>query len=401
MISSLWRYTRYFSSTIFLKKERVLLWRNFKNYYFTESYLSESYSPTEKLGAMNKAADWLLTNQKFQSDHGFSTYYIVDGHTGSYPETSGYIIDSLFDYAILVSQEEKVNAPLFACADWLISIQKPSGGWQAGYIEANKPEVVFNTGQVIRGLLKAYHVSKEIRYLESCIKAGNWLCDIQEHDGSWQTHASMNVKRTYDSYVSAPLVDLFLVTGHQKYKEAALKNINWILNSQQQENGWFMNADNTTVYNHVPILHTIAYTIDGILDTGLKLNELMYIEAARKSADQLLKIFEKKKFFNGRYDKNWKGFQYTICTGCAQMSIIWSKLFQYTKEDKYRKAVERMNDQLITIQMMTNGMGEKTEGALQGSFPIWGKYEPFGFPNWATKYLLDAIMLELKNGGKW
>lgn len=401
MINSLWRYTRYFSSTIFLKKERVLLWRNFKDYYFTESYLSENYSPTEKLGAMNKAANWLLTNQKFQADHGFSTYYIVDGHTGSYPETSGYIIDSLFDYAMMVSQEEKVNSPLFSCADWLVSIQKPSGGWQAGYVEANKPEVVFNTGQVIRGLLKAYHISKEIRYLESCIKAGDWLCKIQENDGSWQTQASMNAKRTYDSYVAAALVDLFIVTGHQKYKTAAINNINWILHSQQQTNGWFSNCDNTVIYNHNPILHTIAYTIDGILDVGLKLKDVKYIEAARKSADQLLNIFEKKKIFNGRYDKNWKGTQYTICTGCAQMSIIWSKLFQQTKDDRYRKAVERMNDQLISIQRMTHGMGKKTEGALQGSFPIWGKYEPFAFPNWATKYLLDAIMLELKNGGKW
>ena len=33
------------------------------------------------------------------------------------------------------------------------------------------------------------------------------------------------------------------------------------------------------------------------------------------------------------------------------------------------------------------------DGALAGSFPIWGRYAPLQYPNWATKFLADAIMI--------
>jgi len=32
-------------------------------------------------------------------------------------------------------------------------------------------------------------------------------------------------------------------------------------------------------------------------------------------------------------------------------------------------------------------------GALPGSFPIFGRYAPLQYPNWATKFLADALML--------
>ena len=28
-----------------------------------------------------------------------------------------------------------------------------------------------------------------------------------------------------------------------------------------------------------------------------------------------------------------------------------------------------------------------------GSFPVWGRYAPLQYPNWATKFLADALML--------
>lgn len=399
MLRSLQRYTRYFIATIFARKERYLLWRNATSFYVTRSYRTKHFSVEQKNKAMHAAANWLVQNQQFQADKGFSTYYIVGGHTSSYPETSGYIIDSLFDYMQAYNQPA-LKESLLACANWLVSIQKPGGGWQAGYIESQQPEVVFNTGQVIRGLLKAYEVSGEQAYLRACVRAGDWLVSIQEHDGSWQTQASMHAKRTYDSYVSAPLVSLYKVTGNEAYRLAAEKNCYWIIDTQQQPNGWFVNADNTIQYNHRPILHTIAYTVDGLLDCGLALQNDVFITSAKKTADHILSLFREKKALNGRYDGAWQGSQYMICTGCAQMSIVWSKLYRHTGDEKYRSAVLAMNDQLVLIQSLTSGMGTAVAGALQGSYPLWGRYEPFAFPNWATKYLLDALMLELHTGKK-
>jgi len=33
-------------------------------------------------------------------------------------------------------------------------------------------------------------------------------------------------------------------------------------------------------------------------------------------------------------------------------------------------------------------------GAVAGSFPLFGGYMRAGYPNWATKYFLDALLLQ-------
>ena len=57
--------------------------------------------------------------------------------------------------------------------------------------------------------------------------------------------------------------------------------------------------------------------------------------------------------------------------------------------------LKKMNNLLVFIQSSTMDGRKEVKGALQGSFPIWGRYEPFAFPNWATKYLLDSLMNDI------
>jgi hypothetical protein len=37
------------------------------------------------------------------------------------------------------------------------------------------------------------------------------------------------------------------------------------------------------------------------------------------------------------------------------------------------------------------------KGAIAGSFPIWGGYSRFEFPNWAAKFFADALIMDLKD----
>ena len=85
-----------------------------------------------------------------------------------------------------------------------------------------------------------------------------------------------------------------------------------------------------------------------------------------------------------------------ICTGCAQVSIIWRKLYKVTDDIVFLDASERMNSLLIQIQSRAFEEKSNTLGAIPGSFPMWGRYEPFAFPNWATKFFADALMLDLE-----
>lgn len=397
MIQSLKRYTRLFLITFLFRKERLILWNHFFSYFISRSFTRSSFTEFEKKKALDMALGWLLNSQNNSADGGMGTLYIVDGWTSSYPETSGYIIPTLHQYAFNYPERKtEIEMAIVRCADWLLEIQKPSGGWQSHYIDHNRPEVVFNTGQILRGLIVTYKITGDDKYLQSLVRACDWLAGLQEENGSWIKMASMGVARVYDSYVVHPMLLVFEITKNEKYKLAAIKNLNWIL-EQQHANGWFSNADNTQKYNDRPILHTIAYTIDGLLHSGMILNDQKYISAAKIAADKLLDIFNAQGYFNGRLDQFWVGTEYTICTGCAQMSIIWSDLFELTGDNKYKEGASKLNNQLVYIQQSCLTIQGRGNGAIPGSFPIWGKYEPFGFPNWATKYFADALMNELKD----
>ena len=243
-------------------------------------------------------------------------------------------------------------------------------------------------------MLAAYKYNQNRVYLDSVIKACDWLCKIQDEGGYWEKNAFMNVPRVYDSYVDAPLLQAYQHTGNELYKEKALKNLYWIIEKKQLENGWFVDCDNTIRRNDKPILHTISYTIDGLLDCGIFLNNEKILNAARLSADKLLEIFSDKKFLNGRFDHNWHGSEYLITTGCAQIALIWLKLFKLTGNSQYFSAANSMNNLLMYVQNRKVSETNDTKGALPGSFPVWGKYEPFCFPNWATKYFADSLLME-------
>jgi len=402
MLGSLIRYVRNFTVSILFRKERGIVLLDFRRYLLGQKVINiqtinpwsdKIYNEEERTAALDKAIVWLLHSQDSMKDDGFGSYHIIKGWTSSYVETSGYIVSTILNYAKTNSQDD-IIARAKKCGDWLVSVQKPSGGWQGERIEDDRPEVVFNTGQVIRGLVDIYHVTGDKKYIDSVTKACDWLCGIQENGGYWQKFAFKGVPRVYDSYVDAPLLRVFEITKNEKYKERALKNLNWILEYKQLENGWFEDCDNTIKHNDRPILHTISYTIDGLLECGLLLNDKKIIDAAIKSADKLFELFNKHKYLNGRYDSTWKGSEYPICTGCAQIAIVWLKLYKHTGNIQYLNAAMKMNDILVFIQDRGKEEASDTLGAIPGSYPIWGKYEPFAFPNWATKYFADSLMLE-------
>lgn len=352
-----------------------------------------TYSEDERAAALEKAVQWLAHSHGRMKDDGFGSYHLINKWSSSYVETSGYIIPSFINFGNHTKDDFTIKKAILA-ANWLIKIQKASGGWQGECVDDKRPEIVFNTGQVIRGLYAAYKYTNDGRFLDSAVRACDWLCAIQEEEGYWKKHAFMNAERVYDSYVDAPLLMIYETTGKNIYKEKAIKNLEWIIEKKQQQNGWFGDCDNTLKRNDKPILHTISYTIDGLLDCGIMLNDKRIIDAAKKSADKLFEIFSRKKFLRGRFDAQWNGSEHVITTGCAQIAIIWMKLFRLTKNIQYLNAALKMNDILIFIQDRKVKEKPDTKGAMPGSYPVWGRYEAFGFPNWATKYFTDSLLLE-------
>ncbi len=349
-----------------------------------------SHVPESREAAIRASVAYLLRAQKQGSDAGMGSYHLVKGWGASYPETTGYIVPTLFAAADQLSWNEPREAALKA-SGWLVSIQHPDGGWQGGRVGEGRPSIVFNTAQVIRGMLAVYTRTNEVRYLEAARKAANWIASVQDSDGAWRGNNFLGVARVYDTYVAAPLLCVHAITGDAKLKEVAERNLRWVL-EQQLPNGWFANCDNTIRHNDRPITHTIAYTIDGLLECAEFLPDMGLVDRAASSASELLRQFIMNGELNGRYDKQWHGSEHPVMTGCAQLAITWSTLFARSGDPRFRDGAVQMTEALMAVQRSSYTGPMEQHGALPGSYPLWGRYEKFAFPNWATKYFIDALL---------
>lgn len=392
MVRSLYLYSRYITSIALSRYRRVLL-TDLGRFFRQGSRImpEQGYSKAEREAALSAAVQWLITASEKMQDDGMGSFHLARGWSSSYPETTGYLVPTLLEYARHTGVSAASEVALKA-SRWLLLIQKASGGWQGGRVGENRPKIVFNTGQVIRGMLSAYDWTGEPQFLDSAVRAGDWLAEVQHPDGYWKAHALMNEPRVYDAFVDFPLLQLFRHTRYVRYKEAAERNIHWIIEQKQHSNGWFEDCDNTVRHNDRPILHTLAYTIDGLLDCGLYLQDESIVRSALLPAERLRDMFLAHRFLYGRYDGSWNGSEYSILTGCAQMSLLWMKAWEYGNDGSYREAALKMADKLILLQQIGGHGDINTRGGLPGSYPIWGKYEPFAFPNWATKFFADALM---------
>lgn len=345
---------------------------------------------TDRTKALRAAITWLMHAQDEGRDGGMGSYDLVDGWGASYPETTGYIIPTLLAAsAHLLWDEPKERAK--RAADWLLTIQRPDGGWQGGRIGDDRSSIVFNSAQVIRGLLAMHATTHEDKYLQAAVRCGDWIASVQEGDGTWAQHNFLGTARVYDSYVDAPLLNLYATTNDLRYREAAERNLAWVV-GQQQQNGWFRNADNTIKHNDRAITHTIAYTIDGLIECSLLLKRPDLLQAAQRVADALLDRFQRDGTLHGRYNSEWNGSEHMITTGCAQLAICWARLHAITEDARHSEGHARMLLMLEGVQQRSAHGPADVHGALPGSFPLWGRYEKFAFPNWATKYYADALL---------
>lgn len=341
------------------------------------------------------AMEWLCMAQDVNSDGGVSLRYsFIKGWDASYPETTGYIIPTFLNYANLTKKVEYFQRAV-RMANWLLSIQKEDGSFNGGPIGSGYDSFVFDTGQILFGLIAAHKATGKEKYLEGAIKAGKWLIKIQDKEGMWNKYTYNSIPHTYYTRVAWAVAELGVYIKDNTYCESACRNIDWALTKQKQ-NGWFDISGFTEKTHSSPYTHTIAYTMEGILETGILLNKKDYIQAVACSADALCWVIEKNKFCYGTYDQNWNSnVKYSCLTGNAQIAIILLRLYEIYKKEHYFKIAQFLNHFLCLSQDL--GKESHIRGAISGSYPLWGDYQRFAFPNWAAKFFIDSLLLEITN----
>ena len=206
-------------------------------------------------------------------------------------------------------------------------------------------------------------------YLEAARRAGDWLIRDQEPDGSWVRFTYNNVAHAWEVRVSWALLLLAQISGETRYEHAARKNIAWT-RSQQRADGWFDHL--ALVPGEAAVMHTIAYTLEGMLECGMQLNDAGMIQSARRPADVLLEHQRADGALPGAFADGWRSSDHFTClTGNAQMAIVWQRLYQLGGDEKYLNASEHIIDYVCRAQLVRT-RDRNLLGSLPGSDPIDG-----------------------------
>jgi Squalene-hopene cyclase C-terminal domain len=318
-------------------------------------------------------------------------YSLITGWATSYPETTGYIVPTMLDFATRhenPSARERARRML----DWLVEIQLPGGGFQGGRIDS-KPvvPVTFNTGQILLGLAAGQVEFGD--YEEPMVRAADWLVSSQDEDGCWRRHPTPFAARgekAYETHVAWGLFEADRVVPERGYGDAGLRQVRWAL-TKQRANGWFESCclDDPTR----PLTHTLGYTLRGVLEAYRSSGDSSLLEAARRTGDGLLGALRQDGGLPGRLRPDWSpGVDWVCLTGSAQVAHCWLLLYQWTSKADYREAAVRANA-FVRRTIRVDGPPD-TRGGVKGSFPVDGDYGRYQYLNWAVKFVIDSTQLE-------
>lgn len=353
------------------------------------------------------AVDWILRGQASSPDGGVALGYFPcdaggagSGWRVSYPETTGYIITSLLAYAQRSGDSAVADAAL-RMAHWEVDVQMPGGAVQGGPVCAPERQTAaaFNTGMVLDGWCSAAAYSSDQRLLDAARRAADWLVADLDEEGYYKTNGafvSRGEVKTYTCLCAWAIYRFGELTDEDRYKQAAIRSIEAALR-QQQANGWF--AHNCLTRSDAPLTHTIGYTLQGVLEVGLLAKRTDFINAVRRTLDALLPNMSRSGYLPGRFYADWQPAGFSSClTGAAQIAIVCYRLGAHLGDARYADAADRLVDYLKALQL-TRSDDTGCVGAIAGSFPALGAYMRSGYPNWATKYFLDSLMLQQTRRG--
>jgi len=346
------------------------------------------------------ALGWLCRAQDVTGSGGVSAgYHLARGWKPAFPETTGYIIPTFLAAADRFDGQEYRERAL-RMGDWEIDIQLDSGAVRGG-VGLNQDPLVFDTGQVILGWVALSRTTGQDRYLEAAVRAADWLADIQDEDGGWSRHTFQGLARVYHARVAWAVLSVFQQTGQERHRRCGQRHMEWVL-SQATGKDWFrkMAFDDASA----PLTHTIAYTLRGLWECARLLKDEQVPRLVVRACDRIIDRYRLAEegssgnepvFLPATLDENYDPADgsYSCLTGNAQLALLWLKLAR--TRDRFRLAAGRLIDGVKTRQSLASGSGA-IRGAVPGSRPHGGKYLSYTYPNWAAKFLADALLEKME-----
>jgi hypothetical protein len=341
--------------------------------------------------ALEQAITWLGRTHDATGRQGSSKgFSLLRGWLPAYPETTGYVIGTLLAYAARHGGRPDLVERAREMGDWEQRIQGTDGGIMEGAIGTlPRRSIVFNTGMVLHGWLDLLEAGFD-GYEGAAAGAARFLTGNLRADGTWDPRVEYaGLPHTYNSRVAWAMLRWSRHADDQDVEAAARCHLDWVV-ARQRPNGWF--EDCVFRPGMKPSTHGLAYTLRGLLESHLLLSEPAWLTAVERASEVLIRKLETLPRLAANYNENWlPAARHACLTGTVQLGGVWLRLYDATGDPRWLNAGLKAIEESASHQ--ETGPWESIHGALPGSFPVWGRYAPLQYPNWATKFLVDALML--------
>lgn len=223
-------------------------------------------------GVMNKTLEWVKGMEN--PSGGLSAWQ--DGYKApSYPECTGYMIPTLYDYG-----EGKLAG---RCADWLCSIQNKDGSWNG----INNIPQTFDTAAIVEGLDRAYQETGNKRYMHAADNALTWL---------WNTKGGKP----------------YLPTKPGGETRVYTARAAWIMGDLEAAEYWRPQGEWDIRWGEQERPHYIAYMLEGLHNMGRDIKSTL---TAAKVVEGLFPF----------YASHWNRVVGTDTSATIQMAILYVK----------------------------------------------------------------------------
>ena len=335
-----------------------------------------------------EAEAWLSRAQDASADGGVSYgYSLRGGWRPSYPETSGYIATTFMRLADERQQPAYLERAR-RILRWLVTIQGSDGSFCNPRYGADG--IVFDTGQVLFGLVRGFELTREPELLSAARRAADWLVRIADADRRWTRNEHFGTPHVYNARTAWALLRMNEVEHDAAREAVARSNLDWAVD-EQQASGFFDHC--AFRRGMAPYTHTIAYTTRGLLESGFLVGDPRYLEAADRCARAMLPLMREDGHLPSMITTGGEPAAASCClTGNCQFAIVWARLLSSGGHAPYRTALVGALDYVMSTQDLTTSNPD-VRGGIKGSQPVWGRYAPLSFPNWATKFFVDAMWL--------
>lgn len=337
------------------------------------------------------AVHWLMRSIETCGGRASSKgYQFIKGWLPPYPETSGYIIPTLLMLGRENAASTKYRRRAEAIADWLIGIQMANGGFRGRELGVLEEPDVFDTGMILLGFNTLIHEGAGDPIREAGRRAAEFLVSSVDQTGCFVRHLSNGILHTYNVRSAWGLVAYGTLVNESRFIEAGLANARWAC-AQQIGTGYFHN--NAFKPGGNANTHGTAYVLRGLLQIHELTKEPGLMDSVILAAEALQARYHEREWIAAELGPELDYLSGHIClTGYAQLAIIFFRLFQMTGDVRYRRTGERLVDDVARSQDLDAPSAAPHFGAIAGSFPIYGRYAPLQYPNWATKFFIDALI---------